>query len=49
MSILRIGFFSLLAMWSVQALGASSPYLFLWAADADEQDSDFLTVLDGSK
>ena len=46
MSILRIGFFSLLAMWSVQALGASSPYLFLWAADADEQDSDFLAVLD---
>ena len=46
MSILRIGFFSLLAIWSAQALGASSPYLFLWAADADEQDSDFLAVLD---
>lgn len=26
--------------------GAASPYLFVWAADADEQDSDFLAVLD---
>lgn len=26
--------------------GADSPYLFVWAADADEQDSDFLAVLD---
>lgn len=26
--------------------GRNSPYLYVWAADADEQDSDFLAVLD---
>ena len=26
--------------------GTSSPYLFVWAADPDSSDSDFLSVID---
>lgn len=33
----------LLTSWSA---AADSPYLFIWAADDDRQDSDFLAVLD---
>ncbi len=36
----------LLVLFSYYAYAADSPYLFVWTADADRQDSDFLAVLD---
>lgn len=36
----------MLVLFSYKAFAADSPYLFVWAADADGQDSDFLAVLD---
>ena len=36
----------LLIFLAFDVFAADSPYLFVWAADADRQDSDFLAVLD---
>ena len=36
----------LLLLCTYSASAADSPYLFIWAADADRQESDFLAVLD---
>ncbi len=36
----------LLMLCTCNASAADSPYLFIWAADADKQQSDFLAVLD---
>lgn len=36
----------LLLLCTCNAFAADSPYLFIWAADADKQESDFLAVLD---
>ena len=36
----------LLIFSTYNAFAADSPYLFVWSADADRQDSDFLAVLD---
>ena len=36
----------LLLMYTCNASAADGPYLFVWAADADKQESDFLAVLD---
>lgn len=36
----------LLIFSTFDVIAADSPYLFIWAADADRQDSDFLAVLD---
>ncbi len=36
----------LLLFHAINALAEDSPYLFVWTADADRQDSDFLAVLD---
>ncbi len=35
-----------LFLWPFVSLKAQSPYLFVWAGDDDEQDSDFLAVID---
>lgn len=37
---------ALLIFLTFDVFAADSPYLFVWAADADGQDSDFLAVLD---
>jgi hypothetical protein len=36
----------MLCLFPHNTYAADSPYLFVWAADADKQDSDFLAVLD---
>jgi hypothetical protein len=36
----------MLFLFTHNIYAADSPYLFVWAADADKQDSDFLAVLD---
>jgi len=38
----------LLLLCACNAFAADSPYLFIWAADADKQESDFLAVLDAN-
>lgn len=38
----------LLLLCACNAFAADSPYLFVWAADADKQESDFLAVLDAN-
>jgi len=38
----------LLLLCACNALAADSPYLFIWAADADRQETDFLAVLDAN-
>lgn len=38
----------LLVLMSLSAAASNSPYLFVWAADADKEDTDFLAVLDAN-
>ncbi len=38
----------LLLLCACNAFAADSPYLFIWAADADRQETDFLAVLDAN-
>jgi hypothetical protein len=38
----------MLFLFTHNTYAADSPYLFVWAADADRQDSDFLAVLDAN-
>jgi hypothetical protein len=39
---------ALLGLMSIGAYASDSPYLFVWAADADKEHSDFLAVLDAN-
>lgn len=43
-----LGACGFLVLFAFNASAADSPYLFVWAADADRQESDFLAVLDAN-